>query len=55
MEYRNRRLDGTPGLSRLFGCGTEGTDPVNVYKNDFIDLINLLFYNRLQFRKEVIE
>jgi hypothetical protein len=29
--------------------------PFRVTKNDIIALISLLFYNRLQFRKEVVE
>lgn len=44
-----------PGLWRVFGCGNEGSDLVTPLKKDFIDLIIPLFYNRLQFTKEVIE
>ena len=44
-----------PGLSWVSGCCTEGTDLVKPLIADFIDLINPFFYNRLKFRKEVIE
>jgi len=44
-----------PGRWRIFGCGTEGSDLVKPLNKDFIDLIIPIFYNRLQFTKEVIE